>query len=135
MADLTITAANVEKVSGRTETEIAGVAITAGQAVRVDITDSNKVKLADADTITEHTLKGVALCDAATDQPVTFLVDGVMDVGATLVVNEVYIVSAAAGGIAPIGDLASGDFLGIVGFATATNRLTLHVASSGVAKA
>ena len=135
MADLSITAANVEKVSGRVETGTAGIAITAGQSVWVDTNDDNKVKLADADTITEHALRGVALCDSAADQPVTYLVDGVMDLGATLVVNEVYIVSATAGGIAPVADLASGDFLGIVGFATATNRLTLHVASSGVAKA
>ncbi len=135
MADLTITAADVEKTSGRTETRTAGVAVTAGQLVYVDSSDSSKAKLADADALATADLRGVALCDAAADQPVTILLDGVYNPGATVTVNEIYIVSATAGGIAPIGDLASGDFLGVFGYATADNRITLHVAASGVAKA
>ena len=49
MAAISITAANVLKSStGQVSVGTAGATITAGQSVYIDTSDSNKIKLADA---------------------------------------------------------------------------------------
>lgn len=134
MADVTITAANVAKTTGTIQNGTAGATITAGQALYEDTADSNKLKLADADnTSTTATIKGVALNGAASGQPVSYLQAGAtMDLGATLTVGTVYVLSGTAGGIAPYADLASNDYVTIVGYATAADSITLLCESTGV---
>jgi len=113
MADLSITAANVAQGTGAILRQgTAGATITAGQPLYIDTGDSNKLKAADADsTALTSTVAGIALHAASDGQPIKYIESGALFVpGATLTQGEVYVLSGTAGGIAPIGDLGSGDY-------------------------
>lgn len=133
MADLSITAANVKKgTTGEIKRATAGATITAGQVLYKDTSDSNKFKLADVTTSSATaTVAGVALNNAAASQPVNYVDAGTLDLGATLTVGSTYVLSAS-GAIAPIGDLASSDYVSYIGYATAADSMTLMVESTGV---
>jgi hypothetical protein len=122
MADLTITAASVLFTSGTKNTGIAGVSTTAGQCLYLDSTDS-KLKLAQADgTAAEATAVGIALHAAGANQPLTYAGPGsIINIGATTAKTTTYVVSAAAGGIAPQADLVSTNRITRLGYATATD--------------
>ena len=55
--------------------------------------------------------------------------------GVILAIGQVYIVGAAAGGIAPEADAAVGNFVTVLGVATTTSNLKLGLLISGVAHA
>lgn len=136
MADLVITANDVIK-TGSGQQGTAGEAITAGQALYSDAATSGVLRPADATTADKAALVGIALNNAATGQPVSHSgLTGTIDVGAVLVVGEVYVVSATPGGgnIAPISDLGSTEFVTVIGVATAADALQLSAIRSGVAK-
>jgi hypothetical protein len=135
MADLTITAANValggtgvsfEKVQ-------VGEAITQGEPVYKLASDS-KYYLADADAEATAEAKGMALTPAAADGYILIQKSGSYNPGATVTVGETYCVSTNAGGVAPIGDLTTGDYVTILGTATATDAILLKISISGTAK-
>ncbi len=115
-ADVTVTAANV--IPGPNAdliTGVAGATITAGQIVYLDST-SNTWKLADADasavTSGSGGALGLAAGGAAAGQSfVVVLSDDNLTVGGTLVMTApIYVLSGTAGGIAPLADLAAGDY-------------------------
>ena len=111
----------------------AGVAITAGQTVYLD-TSTSTYKLADADASSSTALaKGIAMNDAATAQPVRVAAGGHIDPGFTVGVGHVYVVSGTAGGIAPVADLAAGDFTHVVGLGITASSLKIVNATAGVA--
>jgi predicted transcriptional regulator len=132
MADLTITAANVVKYSGAfSRSGTAGEDITAGEAVYLS---GGEVMLAQADDEDTDAAVGIALNSAADGQPVSYLVAGGLNPGATVTVGTVYVVSAAAaGGIAPLADLASTEYVTILGVGTTTSRIDVNINVSGVA--
>ena len=135
MADLSITAANVTAADGAVVKYIgvAGATITAGQACYIDTANSNVIKLAQSDgTVLESTIKGVALHGASATQPITLASSGNMNLGATLVVGETYVLSQAAGGIAPVGDLVTGDMVSHLGIATTASNLKMSIVNSGI---
>lgn len=136
MADLTITAASVEIVLGSSTVEgTAGETITAGQPVYKDASDSDKVKAADANASKESAdCVGIALHGATDGQPLVYVSSGDVDLGATLTIGTIYVVSATSGGIAPEGDLTSGQYTTILGVATAANNLKMNLKASGVTK-
>lgn len=134
MADLSITVANVVKgTSARTETGIAGATVTAGQMVYLDTAD-NKYKLADNDSATAlvRTVRGMALHGSLAGQPLTVLLSGQVSLGAILTVGTVYCLSSTAGGICPAADIASGDYLTVIGVPLSTSILDVMVKESGV---
>ena len=136
MADVSVTAANVLKGSNSVvKTVQAKVAITAGQTVYED-TSTKKYDKADADAQATAKCAGIALNDAAADQPLEVQTEGDIDVGGTLVVGTIYIVSVTAGNIsqstAP--DFLTGDFMTTLGVATATNKLAMKIQISDVSK-
>lgn len=133
MVDLVITSANVKSYSGATtKLSKAGGTVTAGQPVYKDTTTS-KYLAADADAATGRTPEGIALNDAALDQPVVVQTAGDIDLGATLVVGGVYVMSDTPGGIMPVADLETGDYVTVIGVATAANKLRMGIIPSGVA--
>lgn len=134
MTDLVITAADVARVDGSVQTKNAGVAIVAGDSVFVDSNGVLQLSIND-DTAIEAASSGVALNDGAVGQPVTYQVSGNLDVGATLVIGETYVVGAALGGLAPVADIASSEFATVVGIATAADNLKMGLLPSGVAHA
>jgi hypothetical protein len=137
MADLTITAANVLSGSGaKIRTGKAGATITAGQAVYFDEADQ-RFKLADCDnaSATVRAAAGIALNGAASGQPLAVQNDGEIALGAVMTVGVTYYLSPTPGGIAPIGDLSSGDFPTVLGIAQTTSILALGIHTAGVALA
>jgi hypothetical protein len=135
MADIVVVPASVLKT---TTTQVrqgtAGAAITAGEVLYSDSTDSGKWKPAIATAAITAEDVVIALNDAATDQPIFHATSEDVTFNAVLAVGTVYVVSAAAaGGIAPVSDLASGNFPTILGVATTTTNLKLNVSASGVA--
>ena len=135
MADLTVTAANVVAgASASTETGIAGATITAGQAVYKDPAD-NKFKLADANsgTAEARAFYGIALNNAANGQPITILTAGDYNPGVAVTVGAVYVLSSTPGGIAPVGDLASGWYVTVIGVGTTASNIRVRPNVLGVA--
>lgn len=132
MADLTITAANVLAASGATTYDAtAGDTITRGQAVYLDSADSNKAKRARANAATTDEVKGVALQDVASGQPLRIITGGDLNIGATLVVGKVYVLSAAAaGGVAPVDDLVTTNYVSVIGVASTASNLQVKLNNS-----
>ncbi len=136
MADLTITAASVVKSTGaRIENGILGATVTAGEVVYKDTTDSNKFKLCDVDDATAliRTPYGIALNGGADGQPVQVQTGGLLTIGATVVVGTVYCGSDTPGGIMPVADLTSGDYVATLGIATTAAILDIQIHNSAVA--
>lgn len=135
MADLSQTAAEVTAKSnvGQIKIRQGGEAITQGNAVYLKPSDSKYYK-ADV-TTSEETARaaGIALtpCDGADDYFVLALPGTDVDLGATLTVGETYVVSVS-GAIAPIGDLASGDYVTTLGIALTASKLRIDINASGV---
>lgn len=138
MAALSQTAANVvEGASGvRKHTGVAGGTITAGMPVYKDLTDSNKLKAARANAAVTAVVAGIALTGSANGQPIVYQSAGKINLGATLVVGERYMLSdAVAGQIVPIGDLGVADFSTEIGSADSASICDLNIHVGGVAKA
>lgn len=119
MTDLVITAANVECVPTTSPVKwgTAAEAITAGQALH-KLTSDGLIYLSDADhaTVAKRTVDGVAVNGAAAGQPVAYAPAGtIVNMGATLTVGEIYVLSGTAGGVAPEADLSSGEQVCIIG--------------------
>lgn len=135
MPDLVITPANV-LASGNAKLRrgVAGATITAGQTLYEDPTDNNRLKLADADgSATTANVAGVALHGAAAGQPITFTdEDDDFTPSATMTPGGIYVLSGTAGGIAPVADLASGDFTSVLMVAKSATRAILRTINSGV---
>ncbi|MBD9569039.1 hypothetical protein [Ensifer sp. ENS08] len=138
MADLTITAANcISGAGARIEHGTAGETITAGKLVFLDQTTTGKWLLADADAATAAARGqgkiGVALNGASNGQPLAVQTEGPITIGATVVAGTTYYLSPNPGGIAPLADILTGDYVTIVGVATSTSAIRLDFQYSGVA--
>lgn len=134
MADITITAANV--VAGSNAVigyGTAGATITAGQTLYADSSDSDSLKLADADdTAAKATVVGIALHGASDGQPLQYIKTGTITIGGTVAVGTVYVQSGTAGGIAPVADLASGDYTTTLGIGKTASTIDVRIHNSGV---
>lgn len=124
MADITITAGNVLRVSGDVVRGTSGATITAGHALYYD-SAAGTYKLCDNDNAssTVRTFFGIALNGASSGQPVDIQINGVINIGATVGVGTVYTTSATAGGIAPSSDLSAGEYTHIIGVAITTANI------------
>jgi len=136
MADLVITAANV-KLKGKGITPLivqVGEVVTSGQGLYRKTSDSKYYKADNNVDAATALAEGVALSGASADGYVMMIRSGPMDVGATLTKSETYIVSTTAGGIAPVADIASGNYLTYLGYASTTSTLEVDVNATGVTK-
>src|SRR5690349_9058777 len=129
MADLVITPGNV--VAGANAIKTAGVAgetVTAGQPVARDSVTRKLLKADNNAANTDlRTPIGIALHGASLDQPLTIQTEGDINLGATLTVGVPYFLGDAPGGISPLADLASGEFVGFLGIASAANNLKMKI--------
>ena len=135
MADLSITAANVDNVetgNANTERGIAGATITAGQAVYRDASDSNQFKLADNDAAGTDDVYGIALNSASDEQPLVVQRSGTIDMGGVVAVGTIYVLSSTAGGVAPSTDLVSTDYVTVIGVGVTATNIELSLLTSGV---
>jgi hypothetical protein len=134
MADLSQTAANVKLNAGASVVVgTAGETLTQGQPATLS---SGKWVRSRATTAALADCSGIVLTPAVLDEPVVIARPGVrINLGATLVVGEVYVVSATLGAIAPIGDLVSTNFVTPLGTAISTSVLSFNPQPSGIARA
>lgn len=134
MADVSVTAASVVKASDTVTVDgVMGATVTAGQTVYLDA-NTNTYKPADANaSAAAATLVGIALNGGASGQPVKVAIGGTITPGFTVSVGAVYVLSATAGGIAPVADLASGWYTAIVGIGLTSSSLKLLCSNAGVA--
>lgn len=132
--DISVTVASVATVSGAVCKDFnAGTTITAGKSLYLDT--NNLWQLAQSDTaphLGSGARTGVSLHAALSGQPLAVQETGVMNPGGSiLTVGTLYVISAgAAGGIAPITDLASTNKIHILGIASAANRLDMAYKSA-----
>jgi len=132
MADVSITANNVQIVSGTAKTGKAGAAITAGQAVYTDT--NGTLSPAQANAAGTATVVGIALNSCASGQTFAYLDSGaVIKAGGTLVAGKWYALSAAAaGGVAPHADLTSTNIASWLGYALTTANLQIQIVNTGL---
>lgn len=132
MADLVIVAANVKKGADaqRRASLIAFEAILAGEVLMKRDSDG-KVALADANVDALDEVFGIALNDAAVDQPVEVQVGGVITLGVG-VQGTPYFLSLTPGKIAPIADVTgSGTRVNGLGIGNGTG-INIQLQNSGI---
>lgn len=134
MADLTITAASVLAGANAVKKDgVAGETITAGKAVYL-ASATKKWMLADSNSGTAEARKagGIALNGAALNQPLAVQISGDITIGATLTAGTAYYLSDTAGGVCPLADVGSGEYICQLGLAKSTSVLALAIQFPGV---
>lgn len=131
MADISITPANVALVDGVVRHDTAGATIAAGEAVRLS---GGEVVLASDASAAAAAVAGIALNSASDGQPVAYQETGTIAIGGTVAVGKVYVLSTA-GGIAPVDDVASSEFITVIGVGVTAADIKLGINASGVAAA
>lgn len=135
MADISITPANVIAGSNATvDHGTAGATITAGQVVYRAASDK-KWKLADSNSATAEVREatGVALNSASNGQPIAVQKAGDITIGGTLTAGVALYLSDTPGGICPVADVGSGEYVCLLGVTKSTTVLALDIQYSGVA--
>ncbi len=123
MSDIAITVASVLKgplpAIGNSLRGIAGVAITAGQALYVDTNNNGVLKLADAASAAPvNAFAGIAEHGALAGQPISYRTNDSAFIfgGAATAGDRIYLSGATAGGLTLTdGDLATGMLVTCVG--------------------
>lgn len=135
MADYSVTAANVLLVSGGSpQVATAGENMTAGMPFYKDTSDSNKGKKSDANASGKNTIDGVVLSNTvSTNQTFTYAPPGaVINLGTTMTVGELVILSNTSGSFCPSSDAATGQNITLGGIALTASNLWLQCIASGV---
>jgi hypothetical protein len=91
-------------------------------------------KLADSNSATAEakTPFGIALNGAASGQPVAVIIAGPVTIGATLTSGAPYFLSETPGGIQPLADMGSGEYVTQLGLASSTTVLAVKIHTPGV---
>jgi len=132
VADLSIVVASVSRVNGGMFQGNAGATITAGQVCYLDAV-TGLLKLAQSDgTLAEATVRGIALHASLTGQPLDIQTDGAIIIGGTVVIGGVYVLSAAAGNLCPVADIAPTNFVTLLGIAISATQIQLGIVNSGI---
>jgi hypothetical protein len=135
MTDLVIVPASVQAGSNAQRAAgTAGVAINAGQCIYKDPATS-KYLVCDNNATDTHARKpdGIALNNAAINQPVDLVTSGDITLGTVLTAGTDYFLSGAAtGAICPRADVIAGMSVCLLGLAKTTSVLALDIQSPGV---
>lgn len=137
MADLTIVASTVAIGGATTQTQYIQFGETVTQGQPIYLSTDNKWYKADANVsalVAGSAGLGVALTPGTASSYGYAVVGGPIIIGATVALATTYIVSATAGGVAPIADLASSSYNSIIGTAISTTVIQVAPNVSGVIK-
>ena len=136
MADISITPANFDPDDGYTYRDyIAGATITAGQALYIDSSDSNKAKTALTTNAATANCVGLAMHAASANQPIRVMTGGVVTIGGTSAAGQPYTLSDNAGGLAAAADNGSGDYVTVIAVGLSTTKIKLGINVSATAHA
>ena len=129
MADLTITTTQVISEFGSTEWGEAGEAITIGQSVYRAADQTWYKAQCDGTAVQSGSGSRVGIATQGASAGQYFIVQRTgsltLGAGAGPTVGTVYVVAATAGGIAPWADLASTNYVTVLGVGASSNRLIL----------
>jgi hypothetical protein len=132
MSDVSVTAGSViASANAVIETVVAGETLTAGQPVYIN--SSGLAMKADANGSSTWSVRGIVLNGASVNQSTRIaLEDSDFTPGFTLSLSGaaddgVYVLSATAGGIAPVTDLASGHYPVVLMVAKSTTKAYLKI--------
>ena len=134
MADLSITAASViPSANARRISRVAASTITAGQVVYQ--LAAGTVALADANGASPlFNVFGIAENGGGAGQRISIVTeDPAFALGATVAVGDVVILSATAGGIAPVADATTGHYVTVLGVAISTSAINFKPVAAGAA--
>ena len=135
MTDITVTAASVaiQGTGGSLSRVVVGESVVQGQPGYLNTSD-NKYYQCDADdTAAKAVCAGIFLTPASTNGYAVLALSGTsVSFGATLTVGQTYVLSGNKGGIAPIADLASLDYVTHLGVASTAAILPLDINVTGV---
>jgi len=134
MADLSITAASVvPSANARRISRTAASAITAGQVLYQ--LAAGTVAPADANGASPlFNVVGIAENGGGTGQRISVITeDPALAIGATVVIGDVFILSATAGGIADVADAAAGHYVTVLGVAVSTSSINFKPVAAGAA--
>jgi hypothetical protein len=135
MANLAPTAANVVPDDGFVYVDgVAGETLTAGMLVYLKSSDTRYWKAHCETSAATAVVAGVVLNGASAGQRVSVMTGGTVTIGDTVGVGTIYILSTA-GLICPVTDLATSDYVTILGTATTAAKIKLGILVSGVLKA
>lgn len=138
MADVVQTATSVHAHSGATVSmKEVGEAVVPGDWLYLDSADG-KHKLAVGTDSAKAVVVGMSLGYGPADgNYVPVATAGDVDVGATLTVGggPLIISSAAAGNMAPIADLTTGEYGSVLGIQVAADKFTINIKNATVASA
>lgn len=128
---MTASAVKRSDANSTTYTRKSNAAVTAGQVVYEN--SSSKFALAQCDgTAAEAAAVGIALTSApGADQDLVVITKGLLTMSG-LTKGTVYAVSATAGGIAPVADLVSGNYVTVLGVAISSTQLLVDPIVSGI---
>jgi hypothetical protein len=142
MADITVTAANVALGAQATPTRVVqyGEAVTQGQPL-YRATNGKWYRCDANDTAVKAVVGAIAITPGATDAfgivalPGSSAGQSLVNLGATLAVGMTYAISTNVGGIRPITDAGSTEFVSTIGVATTAALLDFQVTVATVARA
>lgn len=129
MADLSQTATSVFGYGEQLPGTLGG-SVTAGMPVR---RQSGGTWIASTNASAAGSqVDGIALTGGASGQPFTYQKAGNINLGATLAAGVIYVLSAS-GAISAVNDVASGDYVTVLGIGISTSLMKMGIVVSGVA--
>lgn len=135
MADLVLTpSAIIAGSNSAQEHGTAGETISAGKAVYKSAT-TKKWMLADSNSATAAARQagGIALNGASDGQPITVHKSGDLTVDAVLTAGQAVYLSDAPGGLCPLADVGTGEYVCLIGLAKSTTVLAVDIQFPNVA--
>lgn len=129
MADKTITEAQVVPTTDRSKIKhgIAGEEISVGEAVYIKSSDHKLYAAIDTSAAAAAAV-GIAISAAeAANQEVAYQTGGTITLGAgaSVTAGEILVVGAGAGGMSPIADLTTGEYVTVMGVCNGSNQLVM----------
>jgi hypothetical protein len=130
MADISVTATSVTTTSGFVRHGTSGATLTQGMPVYLDAA-TGTIKACTTASEAAAACVGITLNAASSGQPVSYLTEGNLTFNAVLTKGTTYAVSDNAGGIRPVADNGSGDYITLLGVASSTSVLALSIKATG----
>jgi hypothetical protein len=93
----------------------------------------NKVYKGDSTTAAKAAIAGILLNGGADGQPGFMITEGIVDYGGGVTPGEIYMASThAAGGLSPESEMATGDYMTIIGVGISTTEVYVKLTVGGV---
>lgn len=129
MADLTITEAQVIPTTDKSKlrTYVAGAEISPGEAVYLKSSDGKVYPAIDTSAAAAAAI-GIAVSSAeVAEQGLVVQCGGTITLGAgaSVTAGMILVVGAAAGGMSPIADLTTGEYVTVMGVCNGSNQLVM----------